>query len=221
MEIINYIPEKDGFNFSKFIRRMIIAALILIVFVILMAAGQIVFLLQALSWLENMVRSVTGLDAMLSKGIASILLAIILILPIGGLIWSFLPFPQKNKKLKRALVFAVFGILCITSYFSSQNVYFDYETGKPLKYYSISVSGEYKFYTSGGYDTQTGAKLMPVNKEVVTKYLNHKKNTSDEETTIEVVFGMIGVLLIACTMASPFFILAWVLGGLQKSLRKK
>lgn len=166
-------PKKNNdFDYSKLLKNALIALVAIIIFLILIATGQIIFLLQVFGWLENMVTTITGLDVMLSKGISALLMAIILILPIGGFILSFFPVPQKNKKIKRFSVLAVFGALCIASFFASQNVFFDRETGEPLKYYSYSLNGGYNFFSSGGYDPLTGDSLRPINREVITKYLN-------------------------------------------------
>lgn len=167
------IPKKDGFDYSKLLKKVIIAVAVIAIFIVLLATGQILFLLQIFGWIENQVRTLTGLDMMLVKGITAVLLSLILILPIGGFILSFFPIPQKNKKIKQFAVIAIFALLFFASYFSSSNVFFDPVTGAPLKYYSINPRGEYKFYSSNGYDPLTGDSLRSINKEVVINYLGN------------------------------------------------
>jgi hypothetical protein len=167
------IPKKDGFDYSKLLNKVIIAVIAIAIFIVLLATGQILFLLQIFGWIENQVRALTGLDMMLAKGITAVLVSLILLLPIGGLFFSFFPIPQKNKKIKQFTVFSIFALLFFASYFSSSNVFFDPTNGKPLKYYSITPQGEYKFYSSDGYDPITGDKLRSINKEVVINYLGN------------------------------------------------
>lgn len=182
MKQLKKFLEKDGFDYSKLIKKIVIALLFVVIFIILLATGQILFLLQIFGWLESQVRALTGLDTLIVKGIATLLMALILILPIGGFIFSFFPFPQKNKKSKRLIVLTIFALLCFASYFSSKNVFFDSATGSPLKYYSISPTGEYKFYSSNGFDPITGDKLQPISKEIVVKYIN--LNSKEKAVTI-------------------------------------
>ena len=68
-----------------------------------------------------------------------------------------------------------FALLCFASCFLSKNVFFNPNTGAPLKYYSITPDGEYKFYSSGGFDPVTGDTLKIVTKEIVLKYLKPPK----------------------------------------------
>ena len=163
---------KSNFNYSKLLKNIIIAGIALIILIILIAAGQILFLLQIFGWIENQVRSIAGTDVLVAKGIAALLISLLLILPIWGFIMSFLPVPQKHKKEKRLFVFVIFALLCFASYFSSKNVYFDVRTGEPMKYYSISpTTGEYNFSSSSGFDRLTGDKMQKINRDVIVKYL--------------------------------------------------
>lgn len=181
MKELDSYSENHHFNFSKLLRKILIGLIIVVIFLILLAAGQITFLLQLFGWIENKVRMFTGLDMLLVRGITAILMATILILPIGGFILSFFPVPQKNKKWKQFTVLMVFAALFFASYFSSQNVFFDPGTGTPMKYYSISPSGEYKFYSSAGYDPLTGDSLLGVDRDVVLKYIKNNGSQSPEQ----------------------------------------
>ncbi|MFA6513797.1 MAG: hypothetical protein WCT50_00710 [Patescibacteria group bacterium] len=187
MKQIRHFLENGKFDFSKVFRQILIIFVFIVIFLILLATGNIIFLLQAFGWLENHVRAYTGFDMLLAKGISAFLLAGILLLPIGGFILSFFPVPQKNKKIKRVSVIVVFAALCVASYFSSQNVFFNPDTGKPMKYYSISPNGEYRFYSSEGYDPMTGDELKEINKEVVLKYMTQSglaKNAKPNESSL-------------------------------------
>jgi len=121
-------------------------------------------------WLESQVRAFTGLDMLLVKVISFILLVVFFGTPIKGFIWSFLPLPIKDKEKKRAIFLLALASICLVSYLVSRNVYFDPETGKSLQYYSVGIKGEYKFYSSDGYDPVTGAKLLPATREIILKY---------------------------------------------------
>lgn len=199
------IFEKNGFDYSKLLRRVLIGVIALAIFIVLMATGQILFILQIFGWIENKVRVTTGLDMLLVKGITAILMSIILILPIGGFILSFFPVPQKNKKIKRFTVFAIFALLFFAVYLSSTNVYFNPNTGQPLKYYSITTNGEYNFYSSNGYDPVTGDKLLPVNKEVVAQHLNNKSETNPKSTE-KIIETIIIVFILGLLITALFFI---------------
>jgi len=129
-------------------------------------------------YFESKVRVLTGYDNFIVKGISFLLLALFFGTPIGGLTWSFLPFPQKNKRRKRFILLAILALFCFILFFTSRGIYFNPENGKPMKYYSIQANGEYKFYSQGGYDPTTGDVLKPVNKVVMTRYLSKKSNSS-------------------------------------------
>jgi hypothetical protein len=158
-------PSSFGVRVVKVIAA-IIAIAILIVFL------QIFAIFGIFNWAETQVRLLTGLDMYLVKGICFFLLALLFGTPLISFVWSFLPIPQKNKKRKRFILLSVLAIFFFAVYFSSKNVYFNPESGKPTKYYSLGPNGEYNFYSSGGYDPVTGDKLQKVDKETVLQYLN-------------------------------------------------
>lgn len=174
--------ENGGFNLSKVVRQIVIAVIVLILFAVLFATGQIIFLIQIFAWIETKVRAFTGLDTLLAKGLAALIMGGLLALPLWTFFFSFLPIPQKNKKEKRFAVMAIFALMFIASFFASQRVYFNPDSGKPMKYYSIAPDGEYKFYSSDGYDPVTGDKLQPVTKEIAVKHASKKKAPKEKST---------------------------------------
>lgn len=158
--------EKNGTltKWGEKIAKAVVAVLIVIVLIIL---AQIGMFIGIFNWLEGIVRTTTGLDAILAKAVAFLLLALLFSTPLSGFIWSFLPIPGKNKKRNRLISLSVLSILFFGSYFLSRDVYFNPETGEPVKYYSITSNGEYKFFSSDGYDPITGDKLKPVSSEMI------------------------------------------------------
>jgi len=180
MKKLEIPPEKVDFDSSKLIKKIIIAVICFVVFIVLLATGNVIFLLQVFGWLENQVRVLTGLDTLIVKGIVALLMSLLFILPIGGFIWSFFPVPQKNKKTKRFTVMAIFAVIFFASYLSSRNVFFSPETGEPLKYYSLAFDGGYNFYSSEGYDPLTGDKLIPISKDVIAKYMEKKSGINKD-----------------------------------------
>lgn len=158
--------EKDGnlTELGKDVMKAIMAFVIVLIFLILAQIGMFVGIF---SWLEGVVRISTGLDAMLAKAIAFLLLAFLFGTPLGGFAWSFLPFPQKKKKQKRFIFLSVLAVFFCGAYFSSRNVYFDPETGEALKYYAVDANGEYRFFSSEGYDPVTGEELRPVDGRII------------------------------------------------------
>ncbi len=171
---------QEGFDFSRILRTIIVAAIILIVFLFLIAAGQLVFFFQAFGWLQHYVRNITGADVLITNGITAILIAIIFTLPLWAFLRSFMPFPQKNKKLYRASVFVIFAILAFASHFFSRDVFFDPDTGAPLKYYTTRPDGQYQFYSSGGYDRLTGDSLRQITQAVILDYLGQTRSTEEK-----------------------------------------
>lgn len=96
-------------------------------------------------------------------------MAVIVALPLGKLFLAYTPIPQKYKSWYRAAIFVVIGVFFLFIYFGGKDTYFDPTTGKPLKYYSISPIGQYKFYSQPGFDPETGDSLRPVTKDVILK----------------------------------------------------
>lgn len=166
------IPEKDGKDLSPLTKKVIIAVVVMIVLFLLLVLGQITMFIGIFNWLVIKVRVISGLDMFLARGIAAILFACLLGAPLGRLIWSFFPVPQKSKKKNRFISLLIISLVFFVSFFVSQNVFFNSETGKTLKYYVVAVDGEYKFSSSAGYDPVTGKKFKPVIKEVAQRYLN-------------------------------------------------
>jgi len=191
MKKIDSLTEKGDFDKMTLWRKAEIGAVALVIFIILVGTGHIGVILYVFGWLENKVRVATGFDMLLVKGITATLISLLLILPIGGLILSFFPVPQKDKKIKRSAVFAIFAILCFATFLSSSNVFFNPTTGQPLKYYSVAPNGEYKFYSSAGYDPVTGDKLQTINKKVVLEYLNQSPEESGMEANLSSYSGTI------------------------------
>jgi hypothetical protein len=175
MKKLENITENEGFNLSKVVRQIVITVIVIILFAILFATGQILFLIQIFTWIESQVRAFTGLDSLLAKAISVLIMGVLLALPLWAFIFSFLPVPQKNKRGKRLIVMSVFALMFVASFFASKQVYFNPDSGKPMKYYSISPEGEYKFSTSDGYDPVTGDKLQPITKDIVIKHLDKKE----------------------------------------------
>ena len=141
-------------------------------------------------WLESYVHTLIGVDIYIAKVISLLILIVFFGTPIKGFVWSFLPIiPRKDKKKKRVLFLLTLAVFFSISYFASRGVYFNPETGKSLQYYSIGLKGEYKFYSSDGYDPVTGAKLLPATPDVIRKYKASIDST--ENINRDGVVGMI------------------------------
>jgi len=156
-------------NVSKIIKYICLGILGLLLIIALLTGINILFFWSIFSWLQNIIQQTTGLDASLAKGLAAILMAFIVLFPLGKLAMAFTPVPQKNKGLYRSYIFIAIAIFSLFIYFGSRNTYFNPKTGEPLKYYSISPTGTYKFFSEPGYDPETGDKLRVVTKEIVLK----------------------------------------------------
>ena len=166
-----------GNNVTKVKKRitkvvLVFTATILVVF-LLIAFGEITLFFKLFGWLQHQVRTITGWDHLLANATTALLIGLVLTLPIWGIIRAFLPLPQSNKKIYRFMFLGCIAALFGASYFFSQDVYFDVETGKPLKWYAPSPDGDrYDFYTSSGFHPVTGDSLKEVTREIVLEQLN-------------------------------------------------
>lgn len=156
-------------NVNKIIKYICLGILGLLLIVVLLTGINILFFWSIFNWLQDIIHQATGLNESLVKGLAAILMAFIVMFPLGKLALAFTPVPQKNKGLYRLYIFIAIAIISLFIYFGSRNTYFNPKTGKPLKYYSISPTGTYKFFSEPGYDPETGDKLQVVTKEIVLK----------------------------------------------------
>lgn len=181
----NLESVKKALNFAGMFRKSVVAFIILAVFLLLIAAGQLVFFLEMFGWFQHQVRSLTGTDVLIANGITAVLMAVIFTLPLWALLVSFLPVPQGNKKMYRSSVFVIFAVLSLASYLFSQDVFFDAGTGEPLKYYAVRPDGQYKFYSTRGYDALTGDTLKGVTKDVIARYLD-QVHQGEKETALGV-----------------------------------
>ncbi|MGE5426109.1 MAG: hypothetical protein ACM3PZ_03475 [Bacillota bacterium] len=122
--------------------------------------------------------------------IAAFILAVLALLPAGDMLKSFSSLPQREKRTYRALTFLVIGSIFGLMYaLQSDDVYFDPNTGKPMKYYSVSPEGTFTFFSSPGYDPLTGNKLMPVTQDIIlrsrgvvpeaNRYQNHYESSEN------------------------------------------
>lgn len=174
-EILQNMEGKNGTltPLGEKITKMIAVGLVVVVllFVLIIASSIGMF-----NWLELKIRVLTGLDSFLAKGLSFLVLAVFFGTPLSGFTWSLLPIPQKNKKRKRFIFLSFLALSFFISYFTSKNVYFNPENGKPLKYFSIGVNGEYNFSNSDGYDPITGDKLQQVDKATIIQYLKGSKS---------------------------------------------
>jgi len=163
---------------KNFLKGLVVFAIILILLIVLITGGNILFFWSIFEWLQGMIQINAGFDAPLAKGVAAIAMGIIVVLPLWGIILAFSPIPQKNSGVYRLIAFLLIAAFFLLSYYAGKDVFFDRETGKAMKYYTIQPNGEYKFYSEPGYDPVTGDLLKPVTKEVITKF----KGWSGKET---------------------------------------
>ena len=170
---------------KKFIRNAVLVIIGLFLLFLLLTGGNLLFFWSIFNWIQGGVRGITGLDVQLSKALAALLLAVLVMLPFGRMALAFTPLPEKKKSLYRALVFGGIAVFFLFAYLASKNTFFDPETGKPVKYYSQLPNGEYKFYSEPGFDPFTGDSLKKVTPEVSMKsngFWPEKNSPFDPET---------------------------------------
>ncbi len=156
-------------NTNKIIRIILLIVLGLILLIALVTGANILFFWSIFAWIQSTIHSTTGLDVPLTKGLAALIMAAVVMFPLGKLFMAFMPIPQKNKGWYRAAIFIGIAVFFLFLYFGGQNTYFDPQTGKPLKYYSISPIGTYKFFSAPGFDPETGDALKPVTRDIILK----------------------------------------------------
>lgn len=165
----NFLPnkedEKKEASFNGVALRVIAGIITVLVFIVILIVSSY---FGIFSWMAIKVRTLTGLDMWLVKGVTFVLMAIFFGTPLSGFVLSFF-LPVKNKKQKRFTFLIILAVLCFTAFFTSKNVYFDPATGNPRMYYSIGVDGKYKLFESDGFDPQTGDTLKPVTREIIMK----------------------------------------------------
>lgn len=156
-------------SFEKFLKWVGIIILILIIVLGILTVLNIVTFVAVFNWVQHGVYRVTGLDPALAKAIAAILVAVIVAFPLGAIVKSFTPIPQKNKGAYRSSIFLVIAVVFLFIYFGGKKTFFDPQTGESIKYYIQYPNGKYKISTEPGYDPVTGEKLKRVTKEVALK----------------------------------------------------
>jgi hypothetical protein len=175
---------------SAFFKKATMWTSILFFLVLVAIALYIYFFFEIFALIQGGLLSSMGLDGYLAKAVTALIMAIIFYFPSGKLFRSFLPLPQKNKRTYRAIVFLILAAMFFSAHFFAPDVYFDRETGKPLKYYSISPEGGYRFFSSGGFDEITGDSLKPVTKEIITKSREFKKKLkSSDDYPLDPIIG--------------------------------
>lgn len=171
---------KSGPNLTEYLRsrgidkivyNLLIFTIVLFIIVIMVTFFNVVFLIQAHSWIAHKVRTISGVDLGLANVFSLLFLSLLFLLPVWSLVLSFLPIPQKNRNLKRAFTLFVIAVIMLGIYVFSLNVYFDPNTGEPVKYYSHNTDGTYSFFSASGYHPVTGEKLELITKEVVIQHL--------------------------------------------------
>ena len=153
----------------KIIKFILIFIIVVGIFTALITGANICWFWSVFNWLQNLIHVTTGFDALIAKALASIILAAVVMLPIGKVILSFSPIPQKNKRMYRSIVFVVMFLFFLLSFLGSRDTYFNVKTGKALKYYSVLPNGEYRVYSEPGFDPLTGQKLKEVTGEIALK----------------------------------------------------
>jgi hypothetical protein len=154
---------------NKIVKMVLAAVIAVAIMIALITGSNILFFWSMFNWLQNTISIVPAMDASLAKGIAAFLVALIVMLPLGKMTLSFTPIPQKNKSLYRSLMFIFVGIFFLFMYLGTEKVYFNPQTGLPMKYYSIGIDGKVCLSPVPGYNPETGDKLLPVTKEIIQK----------------------------------------------------
>lgn len=153
----------------KIIKTILNYIVTVVVILAVITGVNILFFWTIFNWIQNLIHIIIGCDVFYAKALTAFFLAAVVMFPFRKVISSFLPVPQKNKRMYRPLIFVVIGILFLLLFWGSKDTYFDVKTGKALKYYSVLPNGKYRVYSEPGFDPLTGQKLKAVTPEIALK----------------------------------------------------
>ena len=153
----------------KIVKKILATTGVVIILIILLTAGNVLFFWDIFGWVKNVIGDTTGWNESITKGLAALVLACLIILPTGKMFLSATPIPFKYKAAYRVSIFLLIaGFYCFV-YFTSKDVYFDPRTGLAKQYYSERPDGTYYTNSKPGFDPITGDRLKPVTKQVALK----------------------------------------------------
>ncbi len=157
--------------------------LIVLIVGLLLISGHFYLLYNLFGLIRDKIIA-TGLNRNLSNAITSFIFAFIVILPLGNIIKSLLPIPQKNKKVYHFLIAIIVGLISLLFYSLEKDSSFNTTTGNPEKKYTIYPNGEIVlFNTDIKFDPKYGNKLKLVTKEIIKKYEAQKNKFSEKPDT--------------------------------------
>jgi len=162
----------------KILKKGGIWTIAIIVGLIIIAIANFLFFWSILGWLTNAISTGTGIDYGLAKAIAGIMMILIVMLPLGKIVRSFSPVPQKNKGAYRAVIFVIIAIFSTIIYFGGKDANFDSQTRRAMKFYCEWPNGEIHVYEKPGFDPTTGDSLKIMTKEMALKLKGISTQTS-------------------------------------------
>lgn len=151
-----------------FTKWFILAISIVILFFAVLAILRIGFAFTIYTAVANWVTVRLGFDYYVAEFTAVVLTALIMMF-LPSILWFFIS-GRNKEKATIATIFGV-GLICLLVYIFGQDVYFNRQTGEPLRYYADTPKGRVYSFTEG-YEPQFGIKFEPYTSEIA----NDKKS---------------------------------------------
>lgn len=171
------MPPKDNSTFEKALRYFVIAISVLFLIFILLSFFKMGLVFWFYDRVFDWVTVRLGFDYYFAQFIAISMTAIFSAM-YPYLMWTW--FTNRYKLHTTVSIIVVSGIMCLLVYTVGGDVYFDRQTGLPLKWYADTPEGR-TFSNSPGYDKKYGTKLKLYTAEIAQREaeakLNEKKAT--------------------------------------------
>ncbi|OPY74538.1 MAG: hypothetical protein A4E65_03813 [Syntrophorhabdus sp. PtaU1.Bin153] len=165
------IPSKESPIIEKILKYAVISISILFLIFILLSIFKVGLVFWFYDRVFDWISARLGFDYYLAHFVALSMTAIFSSM-YPYLMWTFL---IGRYKLQTTLaIIAASGIMCLLVYTVGGDVYFDRQTGQPLKWYADTPEGR-TFSNSPGYDKKFGIKLKPYTTETAQREGEAKK----------------------------------------------
>ncbi len=154
-----------------FAKWFVLAVSIVILLFVFLAVLRIGFAFTIYSAVANWVTVRLGFDYYVAEFTAVVLTALIMMF-LPSILWFFISGRSKEKATIATIV--GMGIICLLVYTLGQDVYFNRQTGDPLRYYADTPNGRIFSFTKG-FDPEYGNEFQPYTREIANEKKDGKK----------------------------------------------
>lgn len=176
-------PESATSFLSGLPRSLFIVGSIAAVGFLLFVAYELWQFLSNFNQTADILAEKYGINQWLSKAAA--------LLVTGPLAWGvkqgfFAPFATKHRKDVIRIGTGLYACLYLVGMWAvDRNVYFDHQTGKALKYWSMDQGGQIQLYDSPGFDTRTQQALQEATSDIMHAYEQQQAGESPRPVSID------------------------------------